>query len=452
MPSTTDSDDRENTMSDPTILTEAFSSFRNAFENLLRGSNELQCQEIGITPADMDSFRSRHSNAPYLCRHSGCARTTFGFDTVDERKEHESTHTPKFLCMETDCEERFTTRRALQIHTRKYHSGIEDIILPPFPASDEPAGPKRLQDITQEGTDSLIRPGSDPFLSFEGKTLSHPSVQQYIFDALRKEGPFTGWQAEFHIRERAGQIKLLVDSLGLVRPPIEMKRAVEVSLQFERKCFAQSVSREDYRRECNEKLGRIRDQRDQRMSQDNPGTMQATGIQGMQMPNQNFPQMQQGGQNMNTNMSLPPHLQEQMQVTQLLHEQHVQRQQQKQQKQKQQQQQTAPQPIMSQPQNAGGQVTMMQGNENQQKQNQVQEMTAEEIRAINLRAAELAKNTPKEEMRNIVEKINPQLRQNLAERSIDPIIYYFRMLATKEFRARRRMEGGLRDAGNAGQR
>jgi hypothetical protein len=171
------------------------------------------------------------------------------------------------------------------------------------------------------------------------------------------------------------------------------------------------------------------------MSQDNPGTMQAMGIQGMQMPNQNFPQMQQVGQNMNTNMSLPPHLQEQMQGNPLFN----------------QQQQTAPQPIMSQPQNARGQVIMMQGNENQQKQNQVQEMTAEENRAINARAAELAKKTSKEEMRNIVEKMYPQFRKNLAQKSVDPIIYYFRMLATKEILARRRMVGGLRDAGNAGQ-
>lgn len=239
MPSTISSNDRENTISDPTILTEAFSSFRNAFENLLRGSNELQCQEIGIAPADLYSFRSRHNNAPYLCRHSGCARTTFGFDTVDERKQHESTHTPKFLCVETNCEERFTTRRALLIHTRKYHAGIEDIILPPFPALEEPAGPKRLKDITQEGTDSLIRPGSDRFLSLKEVTLLDPSVERHIFDQLNFQGPLAGWLASIPIRERAGYIALIAKSLHLHRPPVNLPRAVEVALQFERKSLSQ---------------------------------------------------------------------------------------------------------------------------------------------------------------------------------------------------------------------
>jgi len=51
-------------------------------------------------------------------------------------------------------------------------------------------------------------------------------------------------------------------------------------------------------------------------------------------------------------------------------------------------------------------------------------------------------------MRNIVEKMNPTLRQNLAQKAVDPIIYYFRMLATKEFRRRKQMEAGMGGAGN----
>ncbi|KEF58652.1 uncharacterized protein A1O9_06578 [Exophiala aquamarina CBS 119918] len=281
-------------------------------------------------------------------------------------------------------------------------------------------------------------------------SLSHPSVQQHIFDQLNSQGPWAGWQANVHIRERAGQIKLLVDSLRLVRPPVDLPRAIEVALQFERKCFSQSASREDYVRECSEKLGRIRDQRAQQMNQGNANLMQTMGMQpNMQIPNQTFQQMQQQmGQTMNPNMALPAHLQQQMQGSPFLGQQQSQQQPQQPQQQQTPQQRT-PQPMMTQPQNVSAQVAMMQGNNNQQKGNAVSELTPEDNKAINLRAAELAKNTPKEEMRSIVEKMNPQLRQNLAQKAVDPIIYYFRMLATKEFRRRKQMEGGVGGAGQA---
>lgn len=90
----------------------------------------------------------------------------------------------------------------------------------------------------------------------------------------------------------------------------------------------------------------------------------------------------------------------------------------------------------------------MQGNKIQQRPGQLPELTVEDNKAINIRADEMAKHTPKEEMRNIVEKMNPHLRRNLAEKSIDPIIYYFRMLAKKEFRQHQRVEGGSSGAGD----
>ncbi len=262
-------------------------------------------------------------------------------------------------------------------------------------------------------------------------SLNHPSVQQYIFDQLNSQGPFAGWQANVHIRERAGQIKLLVDSLRLVRPPVELTRAIEVALQFERKCFTQASSREDYVRECSEKLGRIRDQRVQQMNQTGagagPGAM--PGMQGMQMPNQNFMSQMQANQQMQNNMGMPPQMQQQMQQGMRNSPAFNQ-----------------PQPMMNQSQLMAtpnpAMAGMMPGNNQQKQAQQLPELTPEDNKAINLRAAELAKSTAKEEMRNIVEKMNPQLRQNLAQKAVDPIIYYFRMLATKEFRRRKQMEAG----------
>jgi len=43
-------------------------------------------------------------------------------------------------------------------------------------------------------------------------------------------------------------------------------------------------------------------------------------------------------------------------------------------------------------------------------------------------------NTSKEDLRTTVEKMHPQLRQNLAQKDIDPVMYHFRMVATREFR------------------
>lgn len=93
-------------------------------------------------------------------------------------------------------------------------------------------------------------------------------------------------------------------------------------------------------------------------------------------------------------------------------------------------------------------ANVMPGNY-QQKQTQLFEFTPEENLAIDLRAAELAKSTPEEEMRNIVEKMNPELQQSLAEEGLGPIMDYFRMLATKEFRRRRQVEADM--DGNAGE-
>jgi len=54
----------------------------------------------------------------------------------------------------------------------------------------------------------------------------------------------------------------------------------------------------------------------------------------------------------------------------------------------------------------------------------------------------MAKSTPREQMSQIVESMNPQVRQSLTEKKIDPIIYHFRMKATKEFRMQQAQKSG----------
>lgn len=229
---------------------------------------------------------------------------------------------------------------------------------------------------------------------------NNAQIQRQIFQSLQSQGQYTtGWQASVTVPERGAQIRQLVDSLRLVRPPVEPPRATEVAIQFERKAFAQSTSKEQYLQECNDKLARIRDQRAQQMNATNMAGMQPQ----MPMQNQNF--MQQMGQQ---NMTMNPNQQMQQQIFS---------------------QQRQP--------NMTPQTQMMQPQANAQQnpgQKQPDTLSQEDNQVINQRAAELAKNTPKDKMRSIVDGMNPQLRQNLEAKNVDPIIYYFRMLATREFR------------------
>lgn len=266
-----------------------------------------------------------------------------------------------------------------------------------------------------------------PMQGMGQQNAGHPQIQKHIFTTLQSQGPFSGWQATVNPNERAAQVKLLVDSLRLVRPPVELPRALEVALQFERKCFSQSGSKDEYWRECSEKLGKIRDQRAQQMNQAAANNMQ--GMQGMQM-NQNFPmQMGQnmenmGQQNMAPNMGMPNmQRMQQLQQQQMLAQRNM----------------NMPNPAQMMPNQP-----LLQGQQNPQQnaQSKPNDLTLEDNKAINARAAELAKSTPKDKMRMIIDQMNPQIRANLGARKIDPVLYYFRAMATKEYKQQKAMEGG----------
>lgn len=65
-------------------------------------------------------------------------------------------------------------------------------------------------------------------------------------------------------------------------------------------------------------------------------------------------------------------------------------------------------------------------------QRQLTNLLSHEEDHINFRAAQLAKSTPKEKSRSVVEGMEPSLRPSLEARNIDPSIYHFRMIAAKE--------------------
>lgn len=78
-------------------------------------------------------------------------------------------------------------------------------------------------------------------------------------------------------------------------------------------------------------------------------------------------------------------------------------------------------------------------NNNQAQQNratQLGRLTEEDNKWINTRAAEMARGHSREQMQKIVDSMEPNVRASLNQKTIDPIIYHFRMQATKEFRMR----------------
>ena len=252
--------------------------------------------------------------------------------------------------------------------------------------------------------------------------VGHQQIQKHIFATLQNQGLCNGWQANVKVNERAAHVKLLVDLLRLLHPSVELPRALEVALRFERKCFSQSSSKEDYDREYREKLGKIRDQRAQQVNQ----TTANMGTGPMQMPHQNIHMQmgqnmgQKGQHNMASNMNSPPTMQQMQHFS------------------------------LNRPESISNQAPMMRNQPsfpfqtaNQPNPGQGQDYSAEHNKAINLRAAELAKNTPKEKIRTIVEQMNPQLRATLDQRGVDPVIYYLRIMASKDFRRQKAMETGM---------
>src|SRR3954447_18397332 len=155
------------------------------------------------------------------------------------------------------------------------------------------------------------------------------NMQRYIISSLQQQGPFSGWQATITVDQRAMQVRLLIDSLRLIKPTIELVRTVQVALSFEQKAFHQSQSLDAYVSMCKEKLSQIHDTRQQ---QQNTANVQNAPhqINAMQQMPQAQP-MQQMGQNLN----FPAQLQHQMQASPLPNQQRLQQQQFQQQQQQQ---------------------------------------------------------------------------------------------------------------------
>ncbi|OQU94466.1 NACHT domain-containing protein [Cladophialophora immunda] len=129
---------------DPISLSLAFNRFQEEFERLLaHGSSGLD-DEISVSFAEILEFRTRHSSGAYLCRWRGCVWASTGFSSVAERSTHEASHEERFRCHEPACDfagRGFNSKATLRKHVEKYHTSLDDIVLPQFPSDGPSAKP-----------------------------------------------------------------------------------------------------------------------------------------------------------------------------------------------------------------------------------------------------------------------------------------------------------------------
>ena len=138
---------------DPTWISTAYRNFQRAFESLLGDAYNLDYHQMSakyfqtmITLEDIQKFKIRHSQSAYLCRWSGCLWASAGFASTAEREKHETTHKQQFRCSDPSCDfanNGFASRHALRKHNLKYHTRVEDHVLPVFPISEVQSAMKK---------------------------------------------------------------------------------------------------------------------------------------------------------------------------------------------------------------------------------------------------------------------------------------------------------------------
>ncbi|KAI9873241.1 MAG: hypothetical protein M1830_000670 [Pleopsidium flavum] len=255
-------------------------------------------------------------------------------------------------------------------------------------------------------------------------------IQQQIYEILRRQNHPQGWQTSVSIPERGGKVFQLVSSLRLIKPNMNPGEALSVAINFEHKAFQGAADKPSYETQCKEKLAQIRDtrarqtakmQQSQNAQNVQMSAIQQASMQGM-VPKQPQNQVQQGFPN--------PQLQHQMQASPL-----------------------PPQLSQQQSLSMGMDLTNLQapGQSTQQQpphtqrhvpqqtnRDDVVPFTPQENQQINLLAQKMAQSTPRADLEKIranLQNITPEQRQQLARQNIDPLDYFLRTQAARQFRA-----------------
>lgn len=174
---------------DPTLLSEAHSSFQVALESLINGSIPYTWDEMKVTSADLDEFRQCNQQSSFCCRVTGCVWTSVGFATQQARDEHETVHQKRRVCEDPSCDFAYIGFRivgALRKHVRRYHTTEADIGVPEFPLL-----PSRRTKTSQSPRRSLSVPlkpedATSPTKAAIGQAEPPNTVQEFLDGQIDK--------------------------------------------------------------------------------------------------------------------------------------------------------------------------------------------------------------------------------------------------------------------------
>jgi KIX domain len=425
---------------------------------------------------DLQAYKSVFGPQGFCCRFRSCPASESGLPSTVLRTNHETQHFPTYTCKECDFSVRgFKSRGDLNRHTMKYHPKPQQMELSQqlFSAARPSfVGARSLPSSQRDALTDVGQPqpiGALLLQSVEESVVQgqDDEVRRHIIASLQQQGPFAGWQATVTVDQRAMQVRLLVDSLRLIKPVIERGRAIQFAISFEQKAFIQNQSLDAYVSICKEKLSQIHETQQQQQSSVNAQSTpnQTSSMQQMQQAQQ----MQQIGQNLN----LPAPLQHQIQASPLPNQQRLQQLQfqqqqylQQQQQRRQQQQQQVLQQYQFQQQQQHLQQQQQQQQQNSMNMGQamnqnmaihqrgMQEGTnfmqgqqpksllpwkpsREDNDAINKLAAQMAEKTPQEDIAKIranLDNMTVQQREIMNQKGVDPLVYFFHTQAVKEYR------------------
>jgi hypothetical protein len=80
----------------------------------------------GLTTLQLTTFKALYGPYAFICRYSGCSKTSLGFSSDKLRVQHEKSHAPPLLCTHPGCTYtlRFQSLHGLKRHLRENHSEL----------------------------------------------------------------------------------------------------------------------------------------------------------------------------------------------------------------------------------------------------------------------------------------------------------------------------------------
>ncbi|KAJ5294725.1 hypothetical protein PENANT_c014G02265 [Penicillium antarcticum] len=268
------------------------------------------------------------------------------------------------------------------------------------------------------------------------------AVMNHVASVITSQGPYGGWKATVQVKDRALHIYQMISSLRLIQPSIGLSQAAQAAMSFESKAFSKANERDDYDKECTEKLLHIKDTRERQAAVAyQSGMMPQTGAVPNQMP-VGFPQQ------MNQNLQGSP-VAGQNQMSMGMNNAALQQQQQ-QQRQQQQSQAMLQQQAQQQ---AQSQRTQQRPANGIPLPDDLNTLSPQDLDHVSRLANEMLSKTSPEDMEKIklnLSNMTPEQRQYLARKNLDPMTYFFRSQALGQIRRHRRARAEIGRTQNAG--